>query len=100
MPIDIIGNNFTDDAVILSLLDELPDGITEIYSNSIRDKRYEDMKLNADIFTPYKIIETLSGIYFKEKFTRMPLVGYETDNLFRVVSVSFLNFISEYLFFL
>ena len=25
----------------------------------------------------------------------MPLVGYETDNLFRVVSVSFLNFISE-----
>ncbi len=51
---------------------------------------------NKDIFnSPYKIIETLSGIYFKEKFTRMPLVGYETDNLFRVVSVSFLNFISE-----
>ena len=35
LPIDILGNNFTDDAVIFSLLDEPPDGITEIYSNYI-----------------------------------------------------------------
>ena len=25
----------------------------------------------------------------------MPLVGYETDNLFRVITVSFINFLSE-----
>tara|TARA_A100000164_G_scaffold46823_1_gene35282 strand:- start:102 stop:806 length:705 start_codon:yes stop_codon:yes gene_type:complete len=43
----------------------------------------------------YKIIETLSGIYFEGKFKRMPLVGYETDNLFRVITVSFINFLSE-----
>ena len=43
----------------------------------------------------YKIIETLSGVYYEEKFEKMLLVGYETDNLFRVITVSFLNFLSE-----
>ena len=31
--------------------------LLEIYSNSIRDKRYADMQLNSDIFMPFNIIE-------------------------------------------
>ena len=48
----------------------------------------------------YNIIETLSGIYIDGKFKRMPLVGYETDNFFRVVCVTIINLFSENISFL
>ena len=73
LPIDIIGNNFTDDAVILSLLDELPDGITEIYSNYIiktlnNSELFENVSvkiINDKYVISVKEYSNINKIYFK-----------------------------------
>ena len=73
LPIDIIGNNFTDDAVILSLLDELPDGITEIYSNYIiktlnNSELFENVNvkiINDKYIISVKEYSNINKIYFK-----------------------------------
>ena len=39
--------------------------------------------------------ETLTGLYHKGEFYRLPLVGYEVDNLFRIIFVKISNFLNE-----
>ena len=53
---------------------------------AIGNVKWEDLS-----FLPFKLYETLTGIYHCEKFHHIPLVGYEADNLFRRVSVKSLN---------
>ena len=40
---------------------------------------------------PYKLYETLSGVYHNGEFHTLPLVGYEADNLIRIIAVKGLN---------
>ena len=42
--------------------------------------------------TKFKMFETLNGIYFKDKFYNLPLLGYEADTLFRKTAVRISNF--------
>ena len=53
---------------------------------AIGDVTWEDLSV-----LPYMAYETLTGIYHKDTFHTLPLVGYEADNLFRTVSVKILN---------
>lgn len=44
---------------------------------------------------PYNCYETFTGLYHKGEFYRLPLVGYEVDNLFRIIVVKISNFLNE-----
>tara|TARA_A100001015_G_scaffold201502_1_gene224928 strand:+ start:2126 stop:2836 length:711 start_codon:yes stop_codon:yes gene_type:complete len=45
--------------------------------------------------TKFQMFETLSGIYFKNKFHKLPLLGYEADTLFRKFMVKISNKINN-----